>query len=145
MTSSGAAPTYSLVLPLYNEEAVLPILLHRLDRLLDRLDAAAEVILVDDGSRDTTGIVAAAKAKADRRYRYLSLSRNFGHQIAITAGMDAAGGAAVVVMDADLQDPPEVVLDLIAKWKEGFEIVYAQRDRKSTRLNSSHANISYAV
>jgi polyisoprenyl-phosphate glycosyltransferase len=148
MTSSGApAPTYSLVVPLYNEEAVLPILLHRLDRLIERLDAPAEVILVDDGSRDTTSIVAAAKAKADRRYRYLALSRNFGHQIAITAGMDAAGGAAVVVMDADLQDPPEVVLDLIAKWKEGFEIVYAQRLSRGgeSRLKRWTASLFYRV
>ena len=120
-------PVYSLVIPLFNEEAVLPILLHRLDRLLDALDAPGEVILVDDGSRDTTGIVAAGRAKDDPRYRYLALSRNFGHQVAISAGMDHATGAAVIVMDADLQDPPEVVLELAAKWREGFEIVYALR------------------
>ena len=148
MTSSGAsAPIYSLVVPLYNEEAVLPILLHRLDRLLGRLDAPAEVILVDDGSRDTTGIVAAAKAKDDARYRYLALSRNFGHQVAITAGMDTASGAAVVVIDADLQDPPEVVLDLIAKWKEGYEIVYAQRLSRDGegRLKRWTASLFYRV
>ena len=120
-------PVYSLVIPIYNEEAVLPILLHRLDRLLERLDGAAEVIIVDDGSRDGGGIVAAGRAQDDPRYRYLALSRNFGHQIAISAGMDVAAGDAVIVMDADLQDPPEVVLDLIARWKEGFEIVYARR------------------
>lgn len=120
-------PTYSLVIPLYNEEAALPVLLHRLDRLLERLDAPAEVILVDDGSQDTCGIVAAGRAKDDPRYRYIALSRNFGHQIAITAGMDAASGDAVIVMDADLQDPPEVALELAAKWREGYEIVYAQR------------------
>jgi polyisoprenyl-phosphate glycosyltransferase len=120
-------PVFSFVIPLYNEEAVLPILLHRLDRLLDQLDETAEVIFVDDGSRDTCGIVAAGRAKDDPRYRYIALSRNFGHQIAITAGMDAAAGEAVIIMDADLQDPPEVCLDMIAKWREGFEIVYAQR------------------
>ena len=120
-------PVYSIVIPLFNEEAVLPVLLLRLDGLLDRLDGEAEVILVDDGSADTTGIVASARATADPRYRYIGLSRNFGHQIAITAGMDAARGEAVVVMDADLQDPPEVVLDLVAKWREGYEIVYARR------------------
>lgn len=118
---------YSLVIPIYNEEAVLPVLLHRLDGILERLDGPAEVILVDDGSRDTSGIVAAARANDDPRYRYLALSRNFGHQIAISAGMDAASGEAVIVMDADLQDPPEVVLSLAAKWREGFEIVYARR------------------
>src|SRR4051812_12375076 len=110
------APVYSLVIPIFNEERVLPILLHRLDQLLDRLDGPAEVIFVDDGSMDAGGIVAAGRAKDDPRYRYLGLSRNFGHQVAISAGMDAAAGQAVVVMDADLQDPPEVVLDLVAKW-----------------------------
>ena len=124
-----AAPkvVYSLVIPLFNEEQVLPTLLTRLDRLLEKLDAPAEVILVDDGSRDISGLMASARAKDDPRYRYVGLSRNFGHQIAITAGMDRASGDAIIVMDADLQDPPEVVLDLIAKWKEGFEIVYARR------------------
>ncbi|MBV9077826.1 MAG: glycosyltransferase family 2 protein [Methylobacteriaceae bacterium] len=120
-------PTYSLVIPIYNEEAVLPVLLHRLDRLLERLDGPAEVIIVDDGSRDAGSIVAAARAMSDPRYRYLALSRNFGHQIAITAGLDAAEGDAVVIMDADLQDPPEVVLELAAKWRDGFDVVYARR------------------
>lgn len=124
---SGPRPVYSLIIPLYNEEAVLPILLHRLDGLLARLDGPAEVIFVDDGSTDTTGIVAAGRAKDDPRYRYLALSRNFGHQVAISAGMDFASGDAVVVMDADLQDPPEVVLDLVGRWKDGFDIVYALR------------------
>jgi polyisoprenyl-phosphate glycosyltransferase len=120
-------PVYSLVVPIFNEEAVLPILLHRLDQLLAKMDAPAEVIFVDDGSSDTCGIVAAAKARQDKRYKYIGFSRNFGHQIAITAGMDRAAGDCVIVMDADLQDPPEVALDMIAKWKEGYEIVYARR------------------
>jgi polyisoprenyl-phosphate glycosyltransferase len=120
-------PLYSLVVPIYNEEAVLPILLRRLDALLLRLDGPAEAIFVDDGSSDAGAIVCEAKARADKRYRYIRLSRNFGHQIAITTGMDRAQGDAVIVMDADLQDPPEVVLDMIAKWKEGFDVVYAER------------------
>ncbi len=123
----GNRPTYSFVLPLFNEEAVLPILMHRLDALMEKLDGTAEVIFVDDGSTDTTGIVAAGRAKDDPRYRYVALSRNFGQQIAITAGIDAAEGDAVIIMDADLQDPPEVVLELAAKWREGYDIVYAQR------------------
>jgi glycosyltransferase involved in cell wall biosynthesis len=127
MASDAGAPVYSLVVPIFNEEAVLPILLHRLDTLLERLDGPAEVIIVDDGSRDSGSIVAAARARDDSRYRYLALSRNFGHQIAITAGMDVARGEAVVVMDADLQDPPEIVLELAKTWRQGYEIVYAQR------------------
>src|SRR5271154_3668388 len=120
-------PTYSLVVPIYNEEAVIPILLRRLDALLDSLGEPAEVIIVDDGSSDTSAIVIEGKARADRRYRLVRLSRNFGHQIAITAGLDHAAGRAVVVMDADLQDPPEVVLEMIAKWKEGYDVVVAER------------------
>lgn len=120
-------PRYSLVIPVFNEEAVLPVLLARLDTLLDKLGAPAEVILVDDGSRDGSAQILHAKAQTDTRYRYLALSRNFGHQIAITAGTDRARGQAVIVMDADLQDPPEVVLQMIAKWREGFDIVYAVR------------------
>jgi glycosyltransferase involved in cell wall biosynthesis len=118
---------YSLVIPIYNEQAVLPMLLRRIDTLMDELDGPAEAIFVDDGSTDTSPIILEAKAKDDPRYRFIRLTRNFGHQIAITAGMEAASGDAVVVMDADLQDPPEVVLQLAARWQEGFDIVYARR------------------
>lgn len=118
---------YSLVVPIYNEEAVLPFLLARLDHLLGALDGAGEVILVDDGSRDLSSFICAMRVKDDPRFRYVGLSRNFGHQIAITAGMERARGAAIIVMDADLQDPPEVVLEMAAKWREGNEIVYAKR------------------
>jgi polyisoprenyl-phosphate glycosyltransferase len=128
MTShSPVAVRYSMVIPIFNEEAVLPILLRRIDALMDALDAPAETIFVDDGSTDCSSIVLEAKARDDHRCRYVGLTRNFGHQIAITAGMDAAKGDAVVVMDGDLQDPPEVVLDMIAKWKEGYQIVYGRR------------------
>jgi glycosyltransferase involved in cell wall biosynthesis len=144
-TSVADAPRYSLVVPIFNEEAVLPVLLRRLDTLLDSLDAPAEVIIVDDGSRDTGSIVAAARARDDSRYRYLALSRNFGHQIAITAGLDVARGEAVIIMDADLQDPPEVVLELVAKWREGYDIVCAQRVSRvgETRLKLWTAGLFY--
>ncbi len=128
---SPVPPRYSLVIPIFNEEAVLPILLHRIDRLLEQLDGPAEVIIVDDGSTDAGGIVAAGRAKDDPRYRYVALSRNFGHQVAISAGMDHASGQAVVIMDADLQDPPEVVHELVAKWREGYDIVSARRLSRS--------------
>ncbi len=118
---------YSIVVPVFNEEAVLPVLLRRLDILMDQLDAPAETIFVDDGSSDCSPIVLQALARNDPRYRYIGLSRNFGHQVAITAGMDAAAGEAIVVMDADLQDPPEIVGEMIAKWKEGYDVVYARR------------------
>jgi polyisoprenyl-phosphate glycosyltransferase len=125
--SQSVRPVYSFVLPIFNEEAVMPVLLHRLDRLMEKLDGPAEVIFVDDGSTDTCSIVAADRARRDPRFKYLAFSRNFGQQMAITAGFDRAEGDCVIVMDADLQDPPEVALDMIAKWKEGYEIVYARR------------------
>jgi dolichol-phosphate mannosyltransferase len=124
---SPGAVRYSIVIPIFNEEAVLPILLRRIDALMDKLDGPAETIFVDDGSTDCSSIVLEAKARDDHRCRYIGLTRNFGHQIAITAGMDAAKGDAVIVMDGDLQDPPEVVLDMIAKWKEGYHIVCGRR------------------
>jgi glycosyltransferase involved in cell wall biosynthesis len=127
MQRQSASVTYSLVIPLFNEEAVLPLLALRLETLLAKLDGPAEVIFVDDGSTDTTGIFLRAKARLDGRFKYLGLSRNFGHQIAISAGMEAASGAAVIVMDGDLQDPPELVLEMIAQWKAGYSIVYARR------------------
>jgi glycosyltransferase involved in cell wall biosynthesis len=127
ITNSDGGPRYSIVVPVYNEQAVLPVLLRRLDLLMAELDGATEAILVDDGSSDCSSIILRAKAKDDPRYRYLALSRNFGHQIAITAGMDVAAGDAVIVMDADLQDPPEVVGQMIERWKEGYQVVYGRR------------------
>jgi glycosyltransferase involved in cell wall biosynthesis len=118
---------YSLVLPVFNEEAVLPLLMHRLDNLVASLDAPAEVIFVDDGSSDTSAIILEGFAKEKPHYRFVKLSRNFGQQYAATAGMDAASGDAIILMDADLQDPPEVVHEMIARWKDGFEIVQARR------------------
>ena len=140
-------PTYSLVVPIFNEEAVVPILLKRLDALLAALDAAGEVIVVDDGSDDSSAIVIEAKARADKRYRLIKLSRNFGHQIAITVGLDHAAGHAVVVMDGDLQDPPEVVLAMIAKWKEGYDVVSAERVSRQgeSRFKRATADLFYRL
>ncbi|ESZ23701.1 glucosyl transferase [Mesorhizobium sp. L2C067A000] len=129
-TGVNASPRYSLVLPIYNEEQVLPRLIERIRSLISRLDGETEAIFVDDGSHDGSVKYLRRVVTAEPRFRLIELSRNFGHQIAITAGMDAAAGDAVIVMDADLQDPPEVVLDLVAKWKEGFEIVYARRVKR---------------
>ncbi|RWF33965.1 MAG: glycosyltransferase [Mesorhizobium sp.] len=128
--ANAQSPRYSLVLPIYNEEEVLPRLVERISLLVGQLDAGAEVIFVDDGSHDGSVKYLRRMVAAEPSFRLIELSRNFGHQIAITAGMEAAAGEAIIVMDADLQDPPEVVLDLVAKWKEGFEIVYARRTRR---------------
>lgn len=115
------------MIPVFNEEAVLPALFARLDALAERVEGPVEIVLVDDGSRDRSAELICERAALDGRYRYVGLSRNFGHQSAITAGMELAGGDAVVVMDADLQDPPEVVLTMVERWHEGFDVVHARR------------------
>ncbi|GGK56450.1 glycosyltransferase family 2 protein [Rufibacter glacialis] len=121
------APTYSLVIPIYNEEEILYALYDRLNRLMARLDGPVELIFVDDGSKDKSLKIIRELHQADSRIAYISLARNFGHQIAVTAGLHYAKGQAVVILDADLQDPPEVIPNLIARWKEGFQVVYAKR------------------
>jgi dolichol-phosphate mannosyltransferase len=126
------APTYSLVIPIFNEERTLPELRSRLQRLLDHLDGEAEVLLVDDGSSDDSYQLMCRIHEQDPRFKVVHLARNFGHQLAITAGIDLASGEAVVVMDADLQDPPEVVLDMAARWREGYEVVYGVRVDRAT-------------
>lgn len=123
-------PQYSLVLPIYNEEDTIPELVRRLGELMDKFDGEAEAILVDDGSSDSSYQLMIAARETDPRFKLLRLSRNFGHQIAVTAGLDVASGEAVIVMDADLQDPPEVALDLAARWREGYDVVYAVREER---------------
>ena len=147
MAADSKPISYSIVIPVFNEEAVLPVLLRRLDLLLARLHGPAEAIFVDDGSSDSSPVVLQALAKRDPRFRYIGLSRNFGHQVAITAGMDAAQGKAIIVMDADLQDPPEVVEQLIAKWKEGYDVVYARRLSRAgeSRFKRATAHLFYRM
>jgi len=125
-----AEPEYSLVIPIFNEEDTVPELVNRLAGLMERLDGDAEVILVDDGSSDASYERMQAAHDSDPRFKLLRLSRNFGHQIAVTAGLDVAAGNAVIVMDADLQDPPEVALDLAARWRDGYDVVYAVREER---------------
>ena len=117
----------SLVLPAYNEEESLPRLFEALTALLRRLGGSAEVVLVDDGSTDATYAMLLAQHRRDPRFKVIQFSRNFGHQVAISAGLDHARGRAVIVMDSDLQDPPEVVLEMVARWREGFEVVHGVR------------------
>ncbi len=120
-------PTLSLVLPIYNEEEVIAELHARLQDFLSKLGLDCEVLFINDGSKDRSLPLLREIARGEPRYRVLSFSRNFGHQAAISAGVDWARGRAVVVMDADLQDPPEVVLEMVARWREGFDVVYGKR------------------
>ena len=117
----------SVVIPIYNEAANIGALHERLSRVLAGLPGRHELIFVNDGSRDDSLALLLALAARDERVRYIDLSRNFGHQIAVTAGLDAAAGAAVVIIDADLQDPPELIPELYQKLREGYEVVYAKR------------------
>ncbi len=120
----------SIVIPAYNEQDVLPLLFARLERLIPQLPAACEVLIVNDGSRDLTGEVLALATQQYAWLKVAQLARNFGHETATTVGTDLARGDAVVVMDADLQDPPELILDMLAKFEEGYDVVYAQRIRR---------------
>ena len=121
---------YSIIIPLYNEEEVVEECIKRVNGVCRTLDGDYEIIFVNDGSADKTVELTLAACQANPKIKLLSFSRNFGHQIAITAGMDHAKGDAVIVMDADLQDPPEVIPKLINRYNEGYDVVYAVRSER---------------
>ena len=123
-------PHYSIVAPVFNEEETLPEFYRRMSAVMDGLDGPSELVLVFDGSRDRSLEIGRGLRAQDPRVKIIIFSRNFGHQIAITAGIDYAEGDAVVIIDSDLQDPPEVIPQLVAKWKEGYDRVYAQREKR---------------
>ncbi len=116
-----------VVVPVYNEEAVLGVFHSRLSTVLDQIDIPSTVFYVDDGSTDGTPAILAALLTKDERVGVITLSRNFGHDIALTAGIDLADGDAVIVMDADGQDPPEVIPELVARWLDGYDVVFGTR------------------
>ena len=120
-------PTFTIIAPVYNEAESLPVLYQRVKEVMEPTGEPWELMLIDDGSKDGSTDMIRSLAKQDERVRPIIFARNFGHQIAVTAGLDYSRGQAVVIIDSDLQDPPEVILDLIAKWREGFEVVYAVR------------------
>jgi polyisoprenyl-phosphate glycosyltransferase len=122
--------TYSIIAPIYNEIDNLPELHRRVKEVMDSSGEPWELILVDDGSTDGSTDKIRELAQKDKTVRPVIFARNFGHQVAITAGWDYARGDAVIIIDADLQDPPEVILDLAKKWKEGYEVVYAVRGER---------------
>ena len=123
-------PRYSIVAPVFNEEETLPEFYRRMRTVMDQLDGTSELLLVFDGSRDRSPEIGRELRAQDPRVKVIVFSRNFGHQIAISAGIDYADGDAVIIIDSDLQDPPEVIPTLVAKWKEGFELVFAQRAKR---------------
>jgi polyisoprenyl-phosphate glycosyltransferase len=123
-------PKYSLVIPIYNEESTIPALYQRVSAVMDRLDDTSELILINDGSQDRTLELLRELHDRDERVVYLSLARNFGHQIAVTAGLNYVRGEAIIVLDGDLQDPPELIPDLLELWQQGYQVVYAQRTKR---------------
>ena len=124
------AKRISLIVPVYYEEEVLPIAYPRMKAAMEQTNCDYEIIFVNDGSRDGTMRVLRKIATEDRKVKVLSFSRNFGHQLAVTAGMDEAAGDALVIIDADLQDPPELIPDMVKLWEQGADIVYGKRQKR---------------
>jgi dolichol-phosphate mannosyltransferase len=123
-------PVYSVVAPIYNEEGNIALLYERLVKVMESTDESWELIMVNDGSRDRSPEMMNDLAARDPRVKAIHFARNFGHQTAVTAGIDHALGDAVILIDADLQDPPELILDMIERWKAGFQVVYAVREKR---------------
>jgi polyisoprenyl-phosphate glycosyltransferase len=120
----------SVIVPVFNEEPVVEECARRLSNVLQKMQCEYEIVFVNDGSRDKTLALLQKERAKDGRIKIVNLSRNFGHQVAITAGMDRACGDAIIIIDADLQDPPEIFPELVAKWQEGFDIVHARRRKR---------------
>ena len=147
LTANASEPSVSVVIPVLNEEKNLSELYRRLVAALETVTRDFEIILVDDGSTDETRVRALEMHRQDRRVKLISLARNFGHQLAQTAGMDAASGRAIVQMDADLQHPPEVIPELIERWREGYDVVYTVREstKKVPWLKRRLTLLAYAI
>lgn len=120
----------SVIIPVYNEEDNINMLYERLKKVLEQLTKQYELIFINDGSKDNSIALVKALSKQHPEVRYIDFSRNFGHQVAVTAGLDKSRGDAVVIIDADLQDPPELIIDMYNKMKEGFQVVYAKRKQR---------------
>ena len=140
-------PTFSVVVPIWNEEQVIPELYKRVVDVMDRQEESWELICVNDGSKDGSLKLLLALREQDPRVKVVDFSRNFGHQVAITAGADFAEGDAVIVMDADLQDPPSVIEEMIARWRDGYEVAYAVRTSRvgETRFKLWTASLFYRL
>ena len=136
-------PKYSLVIPVYNEEANLQELNSEIKQVMSKLNESYEVIYINDGSRDHSLLVLRDLVKQDKNVKFLSFSRNFGHQAALTAGLDHAKGQAIISMDSDLQDPPQLLPEMIEKWKQGYEIVYARRKRRHDSFFKKYTALAY--
>ena len=144
---SNERPVFSVVAPVYNESGSLMEFYRRTSSVLESTGESWELILIDDGSQDGSTEIIRQLAKEDEHVRPVIFARNFGHQIAVTAGLDYSRGKAVTIIDSDLQDPPEVILDLVAKWREGYEVVFAVRAEREgeTAFKLWTASLFYRV
>ncbi len=140
-------PLFSIIAPIFNELENLPLLYARVREELDKTEQGWELIMVDDGSKDGSTEVIRKLAASDERVRPVIFARNFGHQIAVSAGLDYSRGDAVIIIDSDLQDPPEVIGELIAKWREGYQVVYAVRTEREgeTKFKTQTASLFYRM
>ncbi|MEN8141972.1 MAG: glycosyltransferase family 2 protein [Thermodesulfobacteriota bacterium] len=147
MSTTPIAKQVSIIVPFLNEQENLPLLYERCVQVFESLPEEAEFVFIDDGSTDGSLSWVLENTRKDPSVKYIQLSRNFGHQRAITAGMNLCSGNAAVIIDADLQDPPEVIPDLISKWKEGFEVVHAVRSKRKgeSGLKKFLAHIFYRL
>lgn len=145
MTTVSAKRLISFIVPVFNEVDNLDLLVSRINEVREKLVAySTEVLFVNDGSQDQSWAKLRQFAEVDASIKLVDFSRNFGHQMAVTAGLDSCTGAAAVVLDADLQDPPELAIDMVAKWEEGYDVVYAQRKtRKDTLFKRATASLFY--
>jgi polyisoprenyl-phosphate glycosyltransferase len=134
---------YSIVVPAYNEEKNIPILHKKVTSIMNKIDGSWELIFINDGSKDKTLEVLQKLSKKDKKVKYLDLSRNFGHQSALSAGLDYAKGNAIVSMDCDMQDPPELIIEMVKKWKKGYEVVYARRKNRNDGFFKKYSALAY--
>jgi dolichol-phosphate mannosyltransferase len=140
-------PTFSIIAPVFNEKDCLATLVQRVGEVMDTTGEPWELVIVDDGSQDGSTDIIRRLAKEDKRVRAVIFARNFGHQIAVTAGMDYSRGDAVIIIDADLQDPPEVMLEMIQRWREGYQVVYGIRSEREgeTWFKKTTASLFYRM
>lgn len=140
-------PTFSIIAPVFNEKDCIGTLVQRVGEVMDTTGEPWELVIVDDGSQDGSTDIIRRLAKEDKRVRAVIFARNFGHQIAVTAGMDYSRGDAVIIIDADLQDPPEVMLEMIQRWREGYQVVYGIRSEREgeTWFKKTTASLFYRM
>lgn len=141
------SPTLSVIVPCYNEAEVIDVTHGRLSKALADTGVSFEIIYVNDGSKDATRALLDAIVTADSRARQINFARNFGHQAAVSAGIQYAAGKALVIIDADLQDPPELIATMLDKWREGYQVVYGQRNKRAgeTAFKKVTANLFYRL